>query len=60
MKSRNRLLILLVGCSLFLFSSCKVWNNLFGPSMAVKAIIEMWGRKNLSGEKVPKGKKFKA
>jgi len=61
MKSRNRLLILLVGCSLFLFSSCKVWNNLFGPKYGCKGNNRNMGAERvLSGEKVPKGKKFKA
>jgi hypothetical protein len=42
-------------------SSCKVWNNVFGPKYGCPANGKAFGAERiLSGEKPPKAKKFKA
>jgi len=42
-------------------SSCKVWNNVFGPKYGCPANGKAFGaEKILSGEKPPKTKKFKS
>jgi hypothetical protein len=41
-------------------SSCKLWNNLFGPKYGCPSNGKNVGAERiLSGEKVPKAKKFK-
>ena len=60
MKSRSRFTVLVVGCCLCLFSSCKVWNSMFGPKYGCPSNGKNVGAERiLSGEKVPKAKKFK-
>jgi hypothetical protein len=42
-------------------SSCRVWNNMFGPKYGCPANGKAFGAERiLSGEKPPKAKKFKA
>lgn len=42
-------------------SSCRVWNNVFGPKYGCPANGKAFGAERiLSGEKQPKAKKFKA
>ena len=42
-------------------SSCRVWNNMFGPKYGCPANGRSFGAERiLSGEKAPKAKKFKA
>jgi hypothetical protein len=42
-------------------SSCRVWNNVFGPKYGCPANGRSFGAERLlSGEKPPKTKKFKA
>jgi hypothetical protein len=42
-------------------SSCRVWNNMFGPKYGCPANGRSFGSERiLSGEKPPKAKKFKA
>jgi len=42
-------------------SSCRVWNNVFGPKYGCPANGKAFGAERiLSGEKPPKAKKFKA
>jgi hypothetical protein len=42
-------------------SSCKVWNNVFGPKYGCPANGRAFGAERiLSGEKPPKARKFKA
>lgn len=56
--------IILVTISIFLLaggSSCSVWNNLFGPKYGCPGSGKNAGAERiLSGEKVPKAKKFKS
>lgn len=50
-------------CMVIMFSgsSCKVWNNMFGPKYGCPANGKAFGAERiLSGEKPPKTKKFKA
>jgi hypothetical protein len=58
MKIRNHCTLLLVCCSLvFIFSSCSVFAPKYGCPGSGKAV---GAERLLSGEKVPKAKKFKA
>ena len=58
-KSRMAV-ILLFFCSISM-SSCKMWNNMFGPKYGCKSNGKNVGAERLlSDEKVPKAKKFKA
>ncbi len=59
---RNRtLLSALLLVSIFLFgSSCSLWNKAFGPKYGCPAGSAVGAEKLLSGQKVPKQKKFKA
>jgi len=42
-------------------SSCRVWNNVFGPKYGCSGNGKSFGAERiLSGEKPPKAKKFKA
>ncbi|WEK37381.1 MAG: hypothetical protein P0Y53_07700 [Candidatus Pseudobacter hemicellulosilyticus] len=56
--------LFLVVFSFFLLtggSSCKVWNNLFGPKYGCPGSGKNMGAERLmSGEKVPKAKKFRS
>lgn len=62
MITRRSILIILT-CTLIMLSgtSCRVWNNMFGPKYGCPANGKSFGAERiLSGEKVPKTKKFKA
>lgn len=59
----SRKLLPLVACLLIMFSgsSCRVWNNVFGPKYGCPANGKAFGAERiLSGEKPPKAKKFKS
>ncbi len=61
MKTRslvNLLFVCMLICSL---SSCSVWNKVFGPKYGCPANGKNVGAERvLTGEKVPKAKRFKA
>lgn len=62
MSASNRLLVA-VACAIIMFSgtSCRVWNNVFGPKYGCPTNGKSYGAERiLSGEKPPKTKKFKA
>ena len=55
-----RFVLLMLGLVVML-SSCKLWNNLFGPKYGCPANGKNTGAERvLTGEKVPKAKRFKA
>jgi hypothetical protein len=59
--TRNFLLLSSLAFILIGGSSCKLWNNAFGPKYGCPANGKAVGAERiLSGEKVPKAKKFKA
>ena len=62
MSASNRILV--VAAFLMIIttgSSCRVWNNVFGPKYGCPANGKSFGAERiLSGEKAPKAKKFKA
>ena len=63
MKTRSRQIILILACFLALTagSSCNMFRNLFGPKYGCPSNGKNVGAERvLSGEKVPKAKKFKA
>lgn len=61
MKARSILTLLLFGLLLSTLSSCSVWRSVFGPKYGCPANGRSTGaEKVLTGEKVPKAKKFKA
>jgi hypothetical protein len=61
MKARSLLSLLLIGILLCTMSSCSVWNKLFGPKYGCPSNGKNVGAERvLTGEKVPKAKKFKA
>ena len=63
MKTRSRHTILVLACLIALttFSSCNLFRNLFGPKYGCPSDGKNVGAERvLSGEKVPKAKKFKA
>jgi hypothetical protein len=62
MKTVRLLLLFSAFSSILLFgSSCKVWQNTFGPKYGCPANGRAVGAERiLSGEKVPKARKFKA
>ena len=61
MKTRlliNTVLLFIVICTM---SSCSVWNKVFGPKYGCPANGKNTGAERvLTGEKVPKAKRFKA
>ena len=59
----SRSLAAIIICLLIVLSgtSCRVWNNVFGPKYGCPANGRSFGaEKILSGEKPPKARKFKA
>ena len=63
MKIRSRHIILVLACFLALTtgSSCNLFRNLFGPKYGCPGNGQNVGAERiLSGEKVPKARKFKA
>lgn len=59
----SRKLLIATACLLIAVSgsSCRVWNNMFGPKYGCPANGKAFGAERiLSGEKPPKAKKFKA
>lgn len=53
--------VLLVFSLCTILPSCKVWHNVFGPKYGCKSNGKNVGAERImSGEKVPKAKKFKA
>ncbi|MDE3248877.1 MAG: hypothetical protein KGO82_09470 [Bacteroidota bacterium] len=61
MKTRSFQLLLMMLAVLVMCSSCSVWNSVFGPKYGCPANGRNTGaEKVLSGEKVPKAKRFKA
>jgi hypothetical protein len=62
MKSGLKILALLLFVAIsFSTSSCKLWNNLFGPKYGCPSNGKNVGAERiLSGEKVPKAGKFKS
>lgn len=62
MSTSSRILVA-VACLMIMTSgsSCRVWNNVFGPKYGCPANSSSYGAERiLSGEKPPKTKKFKA
>ena len=62
MSASNRILVV-TACLMIMItgSSCRVWNNVFGPKYGCPANGKSFGAERiLSGEKSPKAKKFKA
>jgi len=62
MQNQRKILVG-VACLMMLISgsSCRVWNNVFGPKYGCPANGKAYGAERiLSGEKPPKAKKFKA
>lgn len=61
MKARTLLSVFLSLAMLCMLSSCSVWNKLFPPKSGCPSNGKNVGAERLlSGEKVPKAKKFKA
>jgi hypothetical protein len=63
MKIRSRQIVIILACTLALTtgSSCNMFRNLFGPKYGCPSDGRNVGAERvLSGEKVPKAKKFKA
>ena len=61
--SASKKLLVAVTCLVITISgsSCRVWNNMFGPKYGCPANGKSFGAERiLSGEKPPKTKKFKA
>jgi len=61
--SASKKLLVVVTCLVITISgsSCRVWNNVFGPKYGCPANGKSFGAERiLSGEKPPKAKKFKA
>jgi hypothetical protein len=61
MKTVSSRLLLITCLAIVLFgSSCSLWNNVFGPKYGCPSNGKNVGAERiLSGEKVPKAKKFK-
>lgn len=60
-KFRPQSLLLLLALIMLTGSSCSLWNKAFGPKYGCPANGKDVGAERiLSGEKVPKAKKFKA
>ncbi len=60
-KIRPYSLLLLLSLLMLTGSSCSLWNKVFGPKYGCPANGKDVGAERiLSGEKVPKAKKFKA
>jgi hypothetical protein len=60
MKTRSLFSLLLLATLVCTMSSCSVWNKLFGPKYGCPSNGKNVGAERvLSGEKVPKAKKFK-
>lgn len=60
-KFRPYSLLLLLSLIMLTGSSCSLWNKVFGPKYGCPANGKDVGAERiLSGEKVPKAKKFKA
>lgn len=60
---RARSILMISACAFLLLtgSSCKLWNSVFGPRYGCPSNGKNVGaEKILSGEKVPKAKKFKS
>ncbi|HKP32270.1 MAG TPA: hypothetical protein VJT83_06065 [Chitinophagaceae bacterium] len=63
MKIKSRPTVLILACSLVISTgtSCSVFRNMFGPKYGCPGNGKNVGAERiLSGEKVPKAKKFKA
>jgi hypothetical protein len=61
MKARSLFSLLLLGTLLCTMSSCSVWNKLFGPKYGCPSNGKNVGAERvLTGEKVPKAKRFKS
>ncbi len=61
MKTIRPVLYLFLATFLLLGSSCSLWNKAFGPKYGCPSNGKNVGAERiLSGEKVPKAKKFKA
>jgi len=60
-KSKTLLLLVILMVIILGGSSCSAWNKAFGPKYGCPANGRSFGAERiLSGEKVPKAKKFKA
>lgn len=58
---RKFILFLSVALIMTAFGSCRVWNNVFGPKYGCPTNGKAYGAERiLSGEKVPKTKKFRS
>lgn len=61
MKTRSLVNLLFLFVLVFSLSSCSVWNKVFGPKYGCPANGKNVGAERvLTGEKVPKAKRFKA
>ena len=61
MKTRSLFSLLFLAILVCTMSSCSVWNKLFGPKYGCPANGKNVGAERvLTGEKVPKAKRFKA
>lgn len=61
--STSKRILVVAACLMIMStgSSCRVWNNVFGPKYGCPANGKSYGAERiLSGEKPPKAKKFKA
>ncbi|MEO6313357.1 MAG: hypothetical protein ABIU63_17160 [Chitinophagaceae bacterium] len=61
MKTRSITSLVFLFAFMFTMSSCSVWNKAFGPKYGCPANGKNAGAERvLTGEKVPKAKRFKA